>query len=121
LLTNAKLTVVHVTSLGMEETVFSPPGLGNNAVQTEQINIQNVKEIRLDLPASGALSFISFCQPIADSPTTLRMTVTPPTPLLTDMPPMPAIENQVDCELYDDNDHCLNRSCRFKMFNMSDE
>jgi hypothetical protein len=63
LLTNAKLTVVHVTSLGMEETVFSPPGLGNNAVQTEQINIQNVKEIRLDLPASGALSFISFCQP----------------------------------------------------------
>jgi hypothetical protein len=31
---------------------------------------------------------------------------------------MPAIENQVDCELYDDNDHCLNRACRFEMFNM---
>jgi len=57
----AALTVVHVTSLGMEETVISPPHYGNNAAQKEVINIENVEQIRLDLGASGSVSSISFC------------------------------------------------------------
>ena len=58
---SATVTVDHVTSLGMEETIIDLPMLGPNAVQIETINIANVEQITVDFAASAAVTFISFC------------------------------------------------------------
>lgn len=55
------VTVVHLTNLGMEETVIDLPRLGQNSAHTETINIEMVSQVRVDFAGSGAVTSISFC------------------------------------------------------------
>jgi hypothetical protein len=65
------VTVTHIMSSGREvETVFDLPLLGDNAKQKLEINIANVKQVKVDLTRSGAVTFISFCYNPVDPPPT---------------------------------------------------
>ena len=67
----------------MVDTDFNLPLLGDNSVQTLEINLEDVKQIKLTLRRSGAVSSISYCYPVEG--TAPRATPTrPPTPLLPD-------------------------------------
>ena len=57
------VTVFHMIGEKMEETVFKVPILGDNLKQTLEINIENVKQIKLTATRSTAVIFLSFCYP----------------------------------------------------------
>ena len=55
------VTVSHMTEEGMVSTVLDLPDLGDNSKQILEINIGSVKEIKVTLAGSGAVTFIDFC------------------------------------------------------------
>ena len=64
------VTVTHDMDDGMEaETVFDLPLLGDNSKQTLEINIQNVKQVKVTFTSSGAVTDISFCYNPVEAPT----------------------------------------------------
>ena len=58
---DTSLMVSHMTEEGMLTTVFDVPLLGDNSKQTLEINIANVKQIKVTFSGSGAVTFIDFC------------------------------------------------------------
>ena len=57
-----RVTVTHLTKNGDSvETGFDLPLLGDNSKQTLEINLENVQQIRVEMAASGAVTFFSFC------------------------------------------------------------
>ena len=47
------VTVTHETEMGMTTTVLNVPILGDNSKQTLEINIEFVKQIKVDMARSG--------------------------------------------------------------------
>ena len=86
----ASLTIVQEIGTGRTESIILLPLLGDNSAYTADIDLPNVKQIRLKLARSGAVSFISFrtkshYPPKPHPPTYTTPTVdgnpdTPPTP-----------------------------------------
>ena len=88
--TNTAIKVVHEDRFGTQnETTIIVIGLGNNAVQTVPINIENVSELTVNLAGSGAVTFISYCFIAGGGsrpPTLLTPMPNPPSPSPTTSP-----------------------------------
>ena len=83
------VTISHMTDSGMTmETAFALRLLGDNSKQTLEINIENVKEIKVTLGGSGAVTFIDFCYDpdLVVPPTATRPPSAAPTGLPTRAP-----------------------------------
>ena len=64
----ASITVVHETKYRVKETTIHVPILGDNSVQVVPINYRNVRQIRLKVSRSGAVTFFILLHPrISDS------------------------------------------------------
>jgi len=63
----APVIVTHETESGEFQKRFNLRVLGSNSKQTLEINLENVKQVILDLSGNGAVTFISFC---SQTPTT---------------------------------------------------
>ena len=70
----SSLTVSHLVDGDMDETVFNLELLGDNSYQTVEINIENVKQIKLTLSRSGGVTSLSFCYPPHPSTRQPRLT-----------------------------------------------
>jgi hypothetical protein len=72
---------------GMEaETLFNLPRIGENGKQVLEINIVNVRKVKVVFGGGGAVTNVSFCyNPIETSSPTALPTATPPSP--TPVPP----------------------------------
>ena len=84
----ASITVVQETAEGMIQKTIRVPLMGDNSKQTVPINLENVKQLKLNLSRGGGVIFISFCHtPVISEPTsavttapTLEPTTAPITP-----------------------------------------
>jgi hypothetical protein len=81
------VTVYHSMQDGMEaETLFNLPRIGENGKQVLEINIVNVRKVKVVFGGGGAVTNVSFCyNPIETSSPTALPTATPPSP--TPVPP----------------------------------
>ena len=63
------VTVVHDNGIGIENTVISAARLGANSIQTVMLNSENVSQLKVNLAARGAVTYLSFCSsPDGSSP-----------------------------------------------------
>ena len=84
----ASITVVQETAEGTSQKTIRVPLMGDNSKQTVPINLENVKQLKLNLSRGGGVIFISFCHtPVISEPTsavttapTLEPTPAPTTP-----------------------------------------
>ena len=82
------VVVSHITEIGMMTTQFDISPLGNNSKQTLEINIKDVKQIKVTFPGSGAVAFIDFCYDpdTTPPPFNTRPPTTSPTASPTELP-----------------------------------
>ena len=65
---DTRVSVVHDNGVEMDTTVIHISGQGANSVQTVPINLRDVSRLKVHLPQTGAVTFISFCFHPANSP-----------------------------------------------------
>ena len=69
--------VTHITQFGEFQTLLELPLLGHNSWQMLEINIENVKQIKVDMSGSGAVASLSFCFPESTPEPVLQPTPSP--------------------------------------------